>query len=82
MRAARNRYLERALDELQDAIALLGATTFIVADRPRVAAEEHRGMLNAIRKRVPERAEALASAHIREALRARLKLLHGTSASR
>ena len=82
MRAARNRYLERALDELQDGIVLLGATTFTVSDRPRAAAEEHRGMLDAIRKRAPERAESLACAHIREALRARLKLLHGTGAAR
>jgi DNA-binding GntR family transcriptional regulator len=77
VRAARNRYLERALDELQDGILLLGATTFTVAGRPAAAAEEHRGILNAIRERAAQRAEALASAHIREALRARLKLLHG-----
>jgi DNA-binding GntR family transcriptional regulator len=82
VRAARNRYLETALDELQDGIVLLGATTFSVRDRPRAAAEEHRGVLRAIREHAPERAEALACAHIREALRARLKLLHGTSASR
>lgn len=82
VRAARNRYLERALDELQDGIVLLGATTFTVADRPRAAALEHRAMLDAIRERAPESAERLACAHIREALRARLKLLHGTSTSR
>jgi DNA-binding GntR family transcriptional regulator len=82
IRAARNRYLETVLDELQDGIALLGATTFSVAERPGTAAAEHRAMLNAIRERASEQAEKLASAHIREALRARLKLLHAASASR
>ncbi len=81
VRAARNRYLETALDEMQDGIGLLGATTFGVADRPGPAIEEHRAILGAIRERASERAEALACAHIREALRARRKLLHATSAS-
>jgi DNA-binding GntR family transcriptional regulator len=80
VRAARNRYLDTALDEMQDGIGLLGATTFAVADRPGTAIEEHRAILNAIRERASERAEALACAHIREALRARRKLLHATSA--
>ena len=79
VRAARNRYLDTALDELQDGIALLGTTTFSVADRPATAAKEHRGILRAIREREPERAEALACAHIRQSRRARLKLLHGMS---
>jgi DNA-binding GntR family transcriptional regulator len=79
VRAARNRYLDKGLDELQDGIALLGATTFSVADRPSTAAKEHRSILRAIREREPERAEALACAHIRQSLRARLKLLHGMS---
>jgi DNA-binding GntR family transcriptional regulator len=82
VRAARNRYLETALDEMQDGISLLGPTTFGVADRPGAAMEEHRAMLSAVRERAPERAEALASAHIREALRARLKLLHAASTAR
>jgi DNA-binding GntR family transcriptional regulator len=81
IRAARNRYLEMALDEMQDGIGLLGATTFGVADRPGTAIGEHRAILGAIRERASERAEALACAHIREALRARLKLLHAASAS-
>lgn len=82
VRAARNRYLETALGELQDGIDLLGATTFGVADRPGTAIEEHGAMLSAIRERASERAEALACAHIREALRARLKLMHAANPSR
>jgi DNA-binding GntR family transcriptional regulator len=74
-RAARNRYLDAALQEMQDGIALLGQTTFSVKGRPTVAAAEHRGIIDAIEARDPAKAEELARAHIREALRARLKLL-------
>jgi DNA-binding GntR family transcriptional regulator len=81
VRAARNRYLEMALDEMQDGIGLLGATTFGVAERPATAIAEHRAILGAIKERAPGRAEALACGHIREALRARRKLLHAMSAS-
>ena len=76
-RAARNRYLDGALQELQDAIALLGPTTFSVAGRPASAAEEHREIIAAIAARDPDKAEQAARAHIREALRFRLKLLRG-----
>ena len=73
--AARNRYLNDALEDLQDAIALLGATTFTVAQRPKTAAREHREIIAAIAKRDAGAAEEAARAHIREAFRARLQLL-------
>lgn len=76
-RAARNRYLDAALQEIQDAIALLGTTTFAVGGRPGTAAREHTDMIAAIAARDPDRAEQAARLHIREALRARLKLLQG-----
>lgn len=75
VRAARNRYLDNALRELQDWISLLGATTFSVAGRPSTSRKEHQGIVNAIAARDPDKAERLARAHIREALRCRLKLL-------
>jgi DNA-binding GntR family transcriptional regulator len=74
-RAARNRYLDSALQELQDGIALLGATTFSATGRPSTAAEEHRALIDAIAARDPDRAERLARSHIQEALRTRLRLL-------
>ena len=73
--ASRNRYLESALQELQDAIALLGRTTFAVDGRPDPAAREHREMIDAMAAHDGDRAEALARAHIREALRARLRIM-------
>lgn len=74
-RSARNRYLDSALQELQDGIALLGATTFSIEGRPSTAAEEHRALIDAIAARDADRAESIARVHIREALRSRLKLL-------
>jgi DNA-binding GntR family transcriptional regulator len=74
-RAARNRYLDSALQKLQDGIILLGVTTFSVQDRPSTAAEEHRALIDAIAAQDPDQAEKLARSHIQEALRARLKLL-------
>jgi DNA-binding GntR family transcriptional regulator len=74
-RAARNRYLDSALQELQDGIALLGTTTFSISGRPSTAAEEHRALIAAIAARDADQAEKLARSHIQEALRSRLKLL-------
>jgi DNA-binding GntR family transcriptional regulator len=74
-RAARNRYLDNASRELQDWIALLGATTFSVAGRPSTSHREHQAIISAIAARDGDKAETLARAHIREALRCRLKLL-------
>lgn len=75
VRAARNRYLDNALGELQDWISLLGATTFSVAGRPSSSRKEHQAIVNAIAAHDADAAEKLARAHIREALRCRLKLL-------
>ncbi|GLR88489.1 GntR family transcriptional regulator [Bradyrhizobium iriomotense] len=74
-RAARNRYLDNASKELQDWIALLGPTTFSVTHRPETSHREHQAIISAIAARDGDKAEKLARAHIREALRCRLKLL-------
>ena len=76
-RSAHNRYLDSALQELQDSIALLGATTFSVGGRPPTAAREHKDIIAAIGRRDADAAEAAARAHIRKALRSRMKLLRG-----
>ena len=73
--AARNRYLDNASRELQDWIALLGPTTFTVTGRPSTSHGEHQAIIEAIAARDGDKAEQLARAHIREALRCRLKLL-------
>lgn len=76
-RAARNRYLDVALQDMQDAISLLGPTTFGVEGRPQTAFSEHRAMIAAIAARNPEAAELAARDHMRSALKARLRILQG-----
>ncbi len=74
-RAARNRFLREALEQLQDAIAVLGATTFSLPGRSSTAAQEHAAVLAAIAARDADRAELEARRHISEALRCRLTLM-------
>ncbi len=74
-RAAHNRYLERALLNLRDSMALLGGTSLRVAGRYETAHEEHDTIVRAIARRDAETAETAARAHIRNAQRARLKLM-------
>lgn len=75
VRAARNRYLNGSLQELQDALPLLGRTTFSIPNRSETAAAEHRAMIEAIARRDLDMAESTARAHIRSALRARLMVI-------
>jgi DNA-binding GntR family transcriptional regulator len=74
-RAGHNRYLLKALLSLSDAMILLGGTTLAVPDRFAVAHAEHQEIVKAIAGRDADRAEAAARNHIRNAQRARLKLL-------
>ncbi|MFN3685606.1 GntR family transcriptional regulator [Salinarimonas sp.] len=73
--AARNRYLSQALDDLQDVIALLSSTTFVVGGRVNSAVEEHRALIGALRDRDSDAAERIAMGHIRSAFRTRLAML-------
>ena len=73
--AAHNRYLTQTLEQLRNALALLRGTTFAVPGRAETAAREHRAILDAIRRRDSNNAEAAARAHIEAAHRARLRLL-------
>lgn len=68
---ARNRYLDSALEELADSIALLGQTTLSDPDRHMAAVAEHDAILDGIRSREAGPAESAARAHIRAALRSR-----------
>jgi len=79
--AAHNRYLTQTLVQIRNAMALLQGTTYSVPGRPDTAAAEHRDILNAIRERNPDAAEAAASTHIAAAQRARLQLLMETDNS-
>lgn len=74
-RAARNRYLDAALREMQDSLALLGPTTFGVAGRPETARAEHRALIDALAARDEDAAERAARDHMRAALTARMRLI-------
>lgn len=74
-RAAHNRFLERALLGLRDSMALLGGTSLQVAGRYETAHAEHEALIEALNARDENRAETAAKTHIRNAQRARLKLM-------
>jgi DNA-binding GntR family transcriptional regulator len=73
--AAHNRYLEKSLHALQDAIALLGPTTLAAQDRPVIAHGEHATIIQAIVARDPDTADRLARAHILGALDVRRAII-------
>lgn len=73
--AARNRYLLETLSSIRGTQALLRGTSLSAPDRTQAAYQEHLEIVNAIDGRDPDRAEAMAREHIRNALQARLKLM-------
>lgn len=74
-RAGHNRYLVRTLLSLDDAMVLLGGTTLAVPHRSENAHNEHLDIVAAITRRDADAAEAATREHIRNAQRARLKLM-------
>ncbi len=73
-RAARNRFLDTALENMRLSLALLSGTTLGRPLRGPAAVEEHAAMVEAVAARDPAAAEAAARRHIREAFRARIEL--------
>ncbi|MBR0906547.1 GntR family transcriptional regulator [Bradyrhizobium liaoningense] len=73
--AAHNRYLEKSLSALQDAIALLGPTTLADKGRFAVAQAEHAAIVQAISQREGEKADRLARTHVLNALETRRVIL-------
>lgn len=74
-RAAHNRFLEQALLNLRDSMALLGGTSLQVSGRYHAAHEEHEAIIAGLTDRDEQAAERAARHHIRQAQRARLKLM-------
>ena len=73
--AAHNRYLTQTIEQLRNALALLQGTTYSVPGRAETAAREHRAIVEAIRNRDPDEAEAAARRHVANNHKARLRLL-------
>ncbi|WP_374632115.1 GntR family transcriptional regulator [Ferrovibrio sp.] len=72
---AHNVYLLKALNILQDALALLSTTTFSHPGRMPVAWDEHAEIVKWISQRKPEEAERAAREHIRTAGSTRIRML-------
>lgn len=70
--AAHNRFLLKSLQDLHNAVALLGRTTFAAPGRIEQAWAEHAGIVAAIARRDPAEAETLARAHVRRGYQIRL----------
>jgi DNA-binding GntR family transcriptional regulator len=72
VRAARNRFLIKALSALQKTLLILGPTTLADVNRLGDAVGEHADILGAIRDGDGPRAEAAMRAHIEAALKQRI----------
>ena len=73
--ACRNRFLLDAARGLNNALLLLGPTTFTDADRIDVVVRQHGAIIEALDARDPEAAGAAAEAHLQTSLRHRLKAM-------
>ena len=74
-RAAHNRFLLKHLQDLHDAVALLGRTTFAAPGRIAEAWAEHADIIAAIADRETEKAETLMRRHVRRGHALRLQAM-------
>lgn len=77
--SAHNRYLLKTLNTLRESMALLGNTTLAIPGRSRTALQEHQRIVDALERRDAAAAEEETVAHIKEAYRARLRILNETA---
>lgn len=77
--AAHNRYLEQALAQMSDSLALLPGTTFSEPNRAQAGHAEHLAILDALGRRMPEEAEKFARRHIDMAGATRLRMMFAGS---
>ena len=79
VRAARNRFLVKAMSTLQKTLLILGPTTLAEPDRLVEAVSEHQAILNAMRAGEGARAEATMRNHIEAALKQRIAAVRGAA---
>lgn len=72
-RAARNRFLLASAEAINNALILLGPTTYLDPDRIRIVVSQHSDLITALRQRDGESAADAAEAHLQTSLRYRLK---------
>jgi DNA-binding GntR family transcriptional regulator len=73
--AAHNRYLERALAQMSDSLALLPGTTFSEPKRAAAAYAEHGAIFDALKRGKADLAEKAARHHIEMAGASRMRLM-------
>jgi DNA-binding GntR family transcriptional regulator len=75
--AAHNEYLYKAANVLNDALGLLGTTTYSIPGRIKDGLEENKEIIACIARHDPDGAERAAHAHISAATVLRLQMLFG-----
>lgn len=69
-----NRYLNQFLEQVEYAVKRFGNTTYSYPGRDRASIAEHRAIIEAILAQDADRAEALATQHMRNARQVRLQM--------
>lgn len=77
--ATQNSYLERFLNQIENAVRRFGETTFAEPGRPDEVLEEHAAIIEAIGAGDADLAEERATAHMRKAREVRLRQMIGTA---
>lgn len=78
--AAHNEFLTRAANSLNDALELLGTTTYSLPGRIESGWKENKKVVEAIARRSSSGAEEAARLHVRNAAKLRVQMLFGKSA--
>lgn len=81
LNAARNRFLVKSVEAVQKTLLILGPSTMEEGGRASEAIAEHQRILDALRKRDCDAAEAVMRVHIEAAHRARLHQLRKAAAA-
>jgi DNA-binding GntR family transcriptional regulator len=79
--AAHNEFLTRATNSLNDALELLGTTTYSMPGRIETGWKENKKIVEAIARRNGTVAEEAARLHVRNAARLRVQMLFGKNSS-
>ena len=78
--AANNPFLDRFMQQIENAVRRLPTTTYFAPDRDRTGLQEHRAIIDAVAAGDQELAMKVAMQHMRAALSVRLKMaLQGTT---
>lgn len=79
--AAHNEFLTRATNSLNDALELLGTTTYSMPGRIETGWRENKKIVEAIARRNGTAAEEAARLHVRNAAKLRVQMLFGENSS-